>query len=300
MATCAGTLQNVVPRKECLKQRSADVKVSSMGRRTIRLTSSDFMSSDAMRIVTRTGSRQRGISRKAMSVKAAADLTGIKKQVREEAAAERRWEAQVTEGRVKSLSSKEAGYACELSSHTLLDVRPAYEHDKSWVKNSVWVPAFVQQDGWSPGAVLNKFSNFALGGWWSGSALTKMNERFMPDVVAKIPKSANVIVACQRGLRSLAACEQLYKAGYRNLFWLQGGFDQAEEGDFSREGAQPLKFAGIGGMSEFLGWTDVQRAQAAKEGLSYRIKLFARLAAVVVGADLLFVGTQQLSHFLHH
>ncbi len=30
--------------------------------------------------------------------------------------------------------------------------------------------------------------------------------------------------------RSLAACEQLYKAGYRNLFWLNGGFDAAQEG----------------------------------------------------------------------
>jgi hypothetical protein len=28
----------------------------------------------------------------------------------------------------------------------------------------------------------------------------------------------------------LAACEQLYKAGYRNLFWLNGGFDAAQEG----------------------------------------------------------------------
>ncbi len=28
----------------------------------------------------------------------------------------------------------------------------------------------------------------------------------------------------------MAACEQLYKAGYRNLFWLNGGFDAAQEG----------------------------------------------------------------------
>lgn len=31
-------------------------------------------------------------------------------------------------------------------------------------------------------------------------------------------------------LRSLAACEQLYKAGYRNLFWLNGGLDAVQEG----------------------------------------------------------------------
>lgn len=29
--------------------------------------------------------------------------------------------------------------------------------------------------------------------------------------------------------RSLAACELLYNAGYKNLFWVQGGLDSAEE-----------------------------------------------------------------------
>lgn len=29
--------------------------------------------------------------------------------------------------------------------------------------------------------------------------------------------------------RSLAACELLYNAGYRNLFWVQGGLEAAEE-----------------------------------------------------------------------
>lgn len=29
--------------------------------------------------------------------------------------------------------------------------------------------------------------------------------------------------------RSLAACEQLYNAGYKNLFWVQGGLEAAEE-----------------------------------------------------------------------
>lgn len=30
-------------------------------------------------------------------------------------------------------------------------------------------------------------------------------------------------------IRSLAACEQLYNAGYKNLFWVQGGLEAAEE-----------------------------------------------------------------------
>eukprot|EP00850_Spirogloea_muscicola_P005657 SM000026S08906 [mRNA] locus=s26:374828:377127:- [translate_table: standard] len=211
------------------------------------------------------------------------------------AAAERRWESQVTEGKVKSMSAKEAGYAVSLGTHTLLDVRPTTEHDKARVKNSVWLPAFDVNRSLDPGTALNKLSSFLMGRWWSGAPVTKPNERFMPDLVQRIPKSASVIVACQKGLRSLAVCEQMYKAGYRNLYWLNGGFDATEEGDFEQEGAQSLKLAGIGGMSEFLGWTDVQRAQARKEGLSYRLRLFARLVAVVVVADLLFVGAQSLS-----
>ena len=120
----------------------------------------------------------------------------------------------------------------------------------------------------------------------------------MPDVVAAIPKSAHIIVACQKGLRSLASCEQLYKAGYRNLYWLSGGFDGAEEGEFKREGLRPLKLAGIGGLSEFLGWTDVQRQQARKEGLQFRLLLFVRLIGVFIAADLALVGAQQLSQYL--
>ncbi|MCD7462150.1 Rhodanese-like domain-containing protein 11, chloroplastic [Datura stramonium] len=53
--------------------------------------------------------------------------------------------------------------------------------------------------------------------------------------------------------RSIAACEVLYNAGYSNIFWVQGGLEAAEEEDLEREGPQPFKFAGIGGLSEFLG-----------------------------------------------
>ncbi|BBN02385.1 hypothetical protein MPTK1_2g14910 [Marchantia polymorpha subsp. ruderalis] len=219
-------------------------------------------------------------------------------QMKEMAAAEKRWESQVKEGKVKSLSAKEAGYAVDLSGYTLLDVRPSSERNKAYVKNSVWIPIFDINKSLDPGTILSKVSNFAMGGWWSGSPLMKYNERFMPDVVAKIPKSANVIVSCQKGLRSLAACEQLYKAGYRNLFWLNGGFDAAQEGDLEREGPEPFKFAGLGGVSEFLGWTDVQREAVSKEGIGYRAMLFARLMSVVLAADLLFVGGQQLMSYL--
>ncbi len=36
--------------------------------------------------------------------------------------------------------------------------------------------------------------------------------------------------------RSLAACEVLYNAGYRNIFWVQGGLEAAEEEVFVMSG----------------------------------------------------------------
>ncbi|KAJ0106341.1 hypothetical protein Patl1_18179 [Pistacia atlantica] len=98
--------------------------------------------------------------------------------------------------------------------------------------------------------------------------------------------------------RSLAACELLYNAGYRNLFWVQGGLETAEEEDLTREGPQPLKFAGIGGVSEFLGWTDQQRVQAAREGWGYRLMFSARLVGVFIVADALFIGAQQVGCYI--
>eukprot|EP00246_Nothoceros_aenigmaticus_P007936 TRINITY_DN2226_c0_g2_i1.p1 TRINITY_DN2226_c0_g2~~TRINITY_DN2226_c0_g2_i1.p1 ORF type:complete len:230 (+),score=42.39 TRINITY_DN2226_c0_g2_i1:272-961(+) len=154
----------------------------------------------------------------------------LAEQFKEMKAAEKRWERQVQEGRVKSMSPKEAGYAVQLSNYTVLDVRPSYERSKATVKNSVWVPMYDVDRALDPGSLLKKFTSYTMGGWWTGDPVTKYNERFMPDVVATIPKSANVIVTCQRGLRSLAACEQMYKVGYRNLFWISGGLEAVEEG----------------------------------------------------------------------
>ncbi|KAL2656946.1 hypothetical protein AAZV13_04G152350 [Glycine max] len=62
------------------------------------------------------------------------------------------------------------------------------------------------------------------------------NNQFLDKVEEKFPKDAELIVACQKGLRSLAACELLYNAGYKNLFWVQGGYEAAEGEDFIVEG----------------------------------------------------------------
>ncbi|CAL1405312.1 unnamed protein product [Linum trigynum] len=220
------------------------------------------------------------------------------KQMRDMAAAKKRWDAMLREGKVKILTPREAGYAIQLSNKTLLDVRPSVEHEKAWVKGSSWIPIFEVDSELDIGAVSRNITNFVMGGWWSGMPTLSYNNQFLTRVEEKFPKDTDIIVACQKGLRSLAACELLLKAGYSNIFWVQGGLEAAEEEDLVREGPQPFKFAGIGGISEFVGWTDQQRAAAAKEGWGYRLLFSARLVGLVIAADALFIGVQQVGHYI--
>mmetsp|Transcript_9365 Transcript_9365/g.23264 ORF Transcript_9365/g.23264 Transcript_9365/m.23264 type:complete len:150 (+) Transcript_9365:708-1157(+) len=102
-------------------------------------------------------------------------------------------------------------------------------------------------------------SAFGMGGWWLGNKHMRLNTRFMGSVRRGIPTDANVIVACQKGLRSLSACEQLAKNGYAKVAWVTGGFDSAEPGDLPVKGGKDIRFAGNGGLSDVVGWTDAHR-----------------------------------------
>lgn len=60
-------------------------------------------------------------------------------------------------------------------------------------------------------------------------------------MLANVPKDSQVIVGCQRGLRSLAACEQLKRAGFPTVAWVNGGFDMAQRGDLPTAGNKDLR-----------------------------------------------------------
>ncbi|VFQ69254.1 unnamed protein product [Cuscuta campestris] len=220
------------------------------------------------------------------------------KQTRDMAAARKRWESLIRDRKVKVLTPREAGYAVQLSNKPLLDVRPSNERKKAWVRDSTWIPIFDVDNTFDFGVIPRKIMNFVMGGWWSGIPTLSYHGQFLAMVEDKFPKDSELIVACQKGLRSLAACELLYNAGYKNLFWVRGGFEAAEDEDLIVEGPGPLKFAGIGGVSEFLGWTDQQRAAAAKEGWGYRLVFSVRLIGVFLLADALYIGVQQLGSYL--
>jgi hypothetical protein len=109
-----------------------------------------------------------------------------------------------------------------------------------------------------------------MGGWWLGGSHMKPNPNFLNQVLEKIPKdSKGVVVVCQKGLRSLTACEQLARAGYPAIAWINGGLDTARPGELATKDGKDIRYGGIGGLSEVLGWTEVQQDENTGFGGGY-------------------------------
>jgi hypothetical protein len=62
-------------------------------------------------------------------------------------------------------------------------------------------------------------------------------------VQAAVPKDKGIIIGCQKGLRSLAAAEQLSRAGYGRVAWVNGGFDTARPGDLATSNGRDIRCA---------------------------------------------------------
>jgi hypothetical protein len=86
-----------------------------------------------------------------------------------------------------------------------------------------------------------------------------------------------VIVTCQKGLRSLAACERLSRAGFESIAWLNGGYEAAEKGIIATSDDQDIRLAGVGGLSGAIGWNPVQQ----KEGVSTMDGPFGNVIRIV-------------------
>ncbi|KAL3141731.1 hypothetical protein ABBQ32_004413 [Trebouxia sp. C0010 RCD-2024] len=214
-------------------------------------------------------------------------------------AAEKRWESQIREGRVKNVTCAAAGQMMK-EGWTLLDVRPKSEHKKASVDGSVSVPVYVDEEDLSFGALVKQATALGMGGWWLGGGHMKPNPQFLSQVQQQVPKQGSkVIVACQKGLRSLAACEQLSRAGYQDVAWVNGGFDTARKEDLPVVSAPDLRYGGIGGLSEFLGWTEAQRQNSQSEGFIGGFQNVLKLAALVLLLDGLWFGYDQLQFWSH-
>lgn len=216
------------------------------------------------------------------------------------AANESRWQAQVREGRVKSVSAKTAGELVTNEGWVLVDVRPPSEVEKAAVESAVRAPLYVPEAFDSLQNLMKHAAWFGMGGWWLGGVHMKPNPEFMNVVQASVPKDAKVVVACQKGLRSLTAAEQLARAGYGELAWINGGLDTAAKGDLEVEGPHDdLRYGGIGGMSQVLGFTDVQneKNKSASEGGGFAASIspLVKGAVVALALDAVWFAWGQLA-----
>ena len=177
------------------------------------------------------------------------------------------------------------------------------EVERVAVTGSVNVPLFVDDDDTSFGTLLKQSAAFGTGGWWLGGGHMKTNRHagcgggrvlacshaprdssdtqhsdarlapvpaarsnFIGEVLAAVPKDKPVVVACQKGLRSLSACEQLVRAGYPTVAWLNGGFDAATKADFDTTTEKDMRYGGVAGVSGMIGWTKVQQQEQVALG----------------------------------
>ena len=162
------------------------------------------------------------------------------------------------------------------------------------MKGSVNVPLFVEDSDGSFSGALKQAVAYGTGGFWLGAKHMKANASFLADVRALVPPATPVVVACQKGLRSISACEQLVRrptrhddtslcpllsafaarltrpaaapqvrGGYETVAWLSGGFDAATAADFDTSNGKDMRFGAVGGLSGALGFSDVQREEAA-------------------------------------
>ncbi|KAL4854502.1 Rhodanese-like domain-containing protein 11 [Chlorella vulgaris] len=195
----------------------------------------------------------------------------------------------VRDGKVQNVTAKEAG-ALMKEGWVLLDVRPPQEIANAKLVGAVEVPLFVVDSDMSPAGLLKQASNFGMGGWWLGGAHMKPNPQFMAEVQASVPKDTPVVVACQKGLRSLAACEPLSRAGYGPLAWINGGFDTAQPGDLPTKDGADIRLGGVGGLSGILGWTEAQREATRTEGFAGGAVNIIKVLAVLLVIDLVWFG----------
>ncbi|CAN0927927.1 Rhodanese-like domain-containing protein 10 [Linum grandiflorum] len=159
----------------------------------------------------------------------------------------------IQSGVVKPILPKDAANATSSEGFTLLDIRPEWERNKARVTDSLHVQLFVNDPDTGPVTLLKKWVHFGYIGLWTGQNFTTMNPDFLMQVEASVPdKNSKLLLACGEGLRSMMAASKLHQGGYKNLGWLAGGFNRADDGDFPGvEGSEKLQYATIGGVSYY-------------------------------------------------
>lgn len=172
--------------------------------------------------------------------------------------------------------------------YIVLDVRPHTEREKAPLVNAVEIPLFVPDPDTTVSGLIKKSTAFGMGGWWLGGTHMIPNENFAAEVQSSIPdkETAKVLVVCQKGLRSLSACEGLAKLGYKTIAWVNGGLDTAMANQIPTNNGADVRYGGIGGMSEILGWTEVQ--QESRGGFAGGYQNILKFAGLILALDLVW------------
>jgi rhodanese-related sulfurtransferase len=80
--------------------------------------------------------------------------------------------------------------------------------------------------------------------WASGTAMTR-NPRFVRELEAKTGKSANVLLLCRSGKRSVLAAEAATKAGFSRVFNVLEGFEGEIDDQQHRGGSDGWRLHGL-------------------------------------------------------
>ncbi|GLI63265.1 hypothetical protein VaNZ11_006169 [Volvox africanus] len=140
---------------------------------------------------------------------------------------------------VKTVTAAEA-FAKAKKGAVILDVRLADSYARRAAAPSVNVPLYQPIADWDLASIIRR-AGFAFFGIFG----TELNETFIAEVAAKVPKNKEVIVMCETGgsidnkpgtqfgfqSRSLKALYYLQQAGYGKVLHMKGGL-----GDWQREG----------------------------------------------------------------
>lgn len=158
---------------------------------------------------------------------------------------------------VKPVLPERAGRLQEDPEWAVLDVRPPTEVRKAALEGAESIPLYLPEDGRSPVSVFRRAVAFFFGGWWSGEPHLRRNEAFEAECERRLPdKRGNVLVCCQKGRRSLTACEILASRGYQRVAWLAGGLECCDGAHLKTRGGADIRRASEGGMSALLGQPD--------------------------------------------
>lgn len=238
-------------------------------------------------VSSRCSTRGAVVSRAPVGTRAVRSASSIKRRVSVTVQAASASGMPVTAGKVRNVSPAE--YSKLVSEGwTVLDVRPPNEIQKAKLQHALEVPMYVPDEDQGISTLIKKATAFGMGGWWLGGTHMKPNEKFLSEVQASIPdkEQAKVLVVCQKGLRSLSACEQLARIGYPTIAWMNGGLDTARPGQVATVGDVDVRLGGVGGLSEVLGWTEVQ--QETGGGFAGGYQNILKFFAVILALDLVW------------